>query len=243
MECTIGWIITKKGFILFKNRDRDKEEPKENLFSRNRSLICFEDRRFRGCWIGINRHGLGVSSSTGPNRDVPEGFHCENEIFEINRIVLEKAKSVEEAAKLYIKLFKEKRIGKSYNVIICDKNHANIIELIPNKSSVRIAKDSAFRTNNFETMREFNTNPERTKRSYLRLKKTLELAKGVKEAEDLTPILSFHSKDNYENICRHDAALTMGSAIFEVNGNEAAVYYLLNKSPCEGKYKKEVLRF
>lgn len=243
MECTTGWIKTQPGFILFKNRDR---RPEENILSnficKDDKLVTFEDETFKGCWFGINKY-IGVTSTAGPSRDVPEGYTCENENFELNKIVLQKAKSVEEATELYQKLFFRQKIGESYNVIICDSKHANIIELILDKASIKTVNESAFRTNTFLFMKKYNKDPKIVDRSRQRLKKVLELVQNVKKAEDITPILKFHSNNNMENICRHDYSVTVGSVALELRGDEIIIYYLLNKSPCEGEYKKEIIKF
>ncbi|MBZ9572937.1 hypothetical protein KJA17_02020, partial [Patescibacteria group bacterium] len=79
MECTTGWIKTESGFILFKNRDRRPEENiLSNFISKEDKLITFEDKTFKGCWFGLNNY-IGVTSTIGPYRDVPEGYTLENE--------------------------------------------------------------------------------------------------------------------------------------------------------------------
>lgn len=242
MECTTGWIKTKSGFILFKNRERGPEENiLSNFIFKDDKLMTFEDKTFEGCWFGINKY-IGVTSTLGPYRDIPEGYTCENENFELNKTVLQKAKSVEEATKLYQKLFFEQKIGKSYNVIICDSRHANIIELVLDKASIKTINRSVFRTNTFLSMKEYNKAPKIIDRSVQRLKKVLELVKNVKKAEDVIPILKFHSSNEIENICRHDYGVTVGSTVLELRENKIIIYYLLNKSPCEGEYKKEILK-
>ena len=88
MECTSGWIRTKNGFIVFKNRDRKPEEKiLSNFFNKKHNLITFEDKKFKGCWLGINKH-IGIVVSFGPYRETPKGYTVENEIFEINKKVL-----------------------------------------------------------------------------------------------------------------------------------------------------------
>lgn len=245
MACTIGWIKTKDGFLLFKNRDRKKEEPKGNYFHKDKDVITFEDKKYKGCWIGVNKYGIGVVSSAGPLADVPNDYQCVDECFEANKQVLLESKSLEEATNLYIEFFRGQKIGKSYNVIIGDKNKANIIELFLDKTNVKTSNKSIFRTNNFETMRQYNTIPQRTKRSELRLRTLKRLiGEGAEDAKGLIPILSYHSsEDNNENICRHDVSHTVGSAIMKVKEREVDICSLLNESPCKRKYKEETFSF
>lgn len=241
MGCTTGWIKTKSGFIMFKNRDRD---PEENIFSnfilKDDNLITFEDKKFRGCWFGLNQH-FGITHALGPYGDVPPGYTCEDENFVLNKIVLQEAVSVEQATELYQKLFFEKRIGESYNVLICDSKQANILELVLERSTVKTVDRSAFRTNTFLSMEEYNKNPKIVYGSTQRLETILELVKDVKSAEDFLPILKFHSNNKFENICRHDYSVTVGSIVAELRDGEIVIYYLLNGSPCQGEYRKEVL--
>ncbi|MBU2633984.1 MAG: C45 family peptidase [Nanoarchaeota archaeon] len=243
MGCTIGWIKTKSGFVMFKNRDRDPEENVlSNFILKDNGLTTFEDKKFRGCWFGINKY-FGITNTLGPYGGVPVGYTCENENLELNKIVLQRAKSVEEATKLYQQLFFEQKIGQSYNVFICDSKQANIIELVLNKSNVKTFENSVFRTNTFFSMTEYNINPKIVEGSVQRLEKLLELVRNVESAEDVIPILRFHSKNGLENICRHDYGVTVGSTVLESRGDKAIIYYLLNKSPCKGEYEKEILKF
>ena len=115
--------------------------------------------------------------------------------------------------------------------------------MISNQVNIQTNHRDAFRTNNFETMREYNISNQRTKRSGVRLKKLLALIKDIKDPKDLIPILSYHSENNNENICRHDSSTTSGSAIIKYQDNEINTFYLLNISPCEGKYKEETFSF
>ena len=93
----------------------------------------------------------------------------------------------------------------------------------------------------FESMKKFNQNFKSLNTSIKRLKKFKELFNSYKPkmAENLIPLLTYHSKDQEENICRHGKIMTVGSGIFEVLNNEIRVYYSINNNPCNNKYTKE----
>ena len=203
--------------------------------------MTFEDKISKGCWFGFNKH-FGITAAYGPYANYTDIKQSKDENFEINKTVLQKAKSVEEATKLYKKLFLEQKIDKSFNLIICDSNSANVMELVQDKIHLKTENESSFRTNSFLFLKGYDKDPERVEISGHRLTKVLELVKNVQKAEDIIPILKFHSKNNKENVCRHDYGVTVGSVILELKGNEVIIYHLLNKSPCKGEYEKEVIK-
>lgn len=238
--CSIGWLKLENSWILFKNRDRVVGEPKENTFIQDNDLVGFGDKKFLGIWIGINKHGVGVTTAYGPVKDVPIGLESEN--FETNEQVLRKCKSVEEATKMYLEL--AKKLGRSFNVIIVDSKHAVALEIIPNDSSEESFENIAVKTNYFTKLRKYNVDKQRTERSDARLRKIMELLPRVKEGKDLIPILKFHSKTNdYQNVCRHDYAETVASAIFEVKENKIRIYSLLNQFPHEKSFEEKTISF
>jgi hypothetical protein len=239
--CTIGWIKTESGFIMFKNRDRrPNKKLLTNYIKKEQGILTFEDKKFNGCWFGINQY-FGIAVAWGPYRKVPKGYTCENENFGINKKVLEEAKSVDEATKLYKKLFLRQKIGKSYIVIICDSKYANVLELVLNIVKIKKVTANALRSNVFMELEKFNNNTKIVERSRARLKKLRKLMQNVKKADDLKHVLKYHSRDNMENICRHDYSSTIGSAILEKRKDKIKIYHLLNKSPCKDNYKRETI--
>lgn len=236
--CTIAWIKTDKGFIMFKNRDRKAEERIDsNFVNKQGCMLTFEDKKFNGCWFGINQYKLAVTHTIGPYRDIPEGFSCENENFDINSLVLKEAKTVEEATGIYKHEFLRKKIGKSYCVIICNNVEARILELALDQVREERFTDSVFRTNSFLLMHDYNKEKQVVTRSNRRLRKAMEMAKDVHSAGDAINILSHHSVDEIENICRHDMSVTVGSVSLELSGDEVSFFHCLNVSPCKGEYQ------
>lgn len=226
---------------MFKNSDRkpDKELLTNHIKKQNR-ILTLEDKKFNGCWFGINQY-FGITTACGPYREIPDGYTCENENFGINKEVLQKAKSADEATKLYKKLFLRQKIGKSYTAIICNSKCANVLEMALNTVKLKKVAANALRTNVFLDLEKFNNNAEVAERSGFRLKKLKKLMQNIKKAEDIIGILKYHSHNDMENICRHDYSSTIGSAILEKNKDKIILYYLLNKSPCKGNYKKETI--
>ncbi|MFC1769401.1 carcinine hydrolase/isopenicillin-N N-acyltransferase family protein [Nanoarchaeota archaeon] len=240
--CTTGWIKTKKGFIVFKNRDRLPDENiNSNYFTNEGGVVFFGDRKFNGSWIGINKLGVAITHSFGPNRDVPEGY-SQNENFLLNKTILEKAQSLDEATNLYKDLFIKEKIGKSYNVMICDGTKSNVFEFILDNYCMKESNDCALRSNHFHIMEDYNVDEKVVCRSKKRLLRMKSLLKNVESGQDLIPILKSHSENGKENICRHDYAVTVGSVIMELKDGLIEVHHILNKSPCEGDYVNETIK-
>lgn len=85
-------------------------------------------------------------------------------------------------------------------------------------------------------MKKYNEKNEIFERSIARLGVIAKTINKIKCAEDVLPLLSYHSRNPLENICRHDYSVTIGSAVIEKSSNHVKIYNLLNKSPCKGKY-------
>ncbi|UCD04558.1 MAG: hypothetical protein JSW73_02915 [Candidatus Woesearchaeota archaeon] len=249
MGCTIGWIRTKEGYILFKNRDLNITNPIfSNFIRKSDSYVSFEDRRFKqGLWFAINNYGIGMACADGPYKDCPSGFMGEDFKKKLNkavflRITKDKITSADEATIVYKDIFYKYQVGGSLTVLICDRRKANVLELTSEKANVTTYHDSVFRTNHFLNMREYNKYSPALERSKVRLNKTAEFAESVRKAEDVLAMLKSHSRNDRESICRHGKSITMGSVSAELKNKGIDIFYFLNRWPCQAKeYKKEVI--
>ena len=243
--CTIGWIKTKEGYILFKNRDTRKKYLKDNSFQKTKNLVRIGYKSGRnGCWIGVNNYGIGFTSAKGPYRKVSEGYSTWIKFNEIGEKVLKKARNLEEALNLFIDSYKKQKVGESANVLLCDKNRAYLLELCLGNVKIKKYSRSVFKTNHFELMKNFNKNFKSLNASLKRLKKFKNLFKDYKPktAEGLIPLLTYHSRDSEENICRHGRIMTVGSSIFEFSATKIVVLYSINEAPCKGKFSKKEIK-
>jgi len=239
MGCTIGWIKSKEGCIIFKNRDTRKNLRGDLVkITRNSIKICHQRGR-KGCWIVINKW-LGFMSAKGPYRELLENRASYAKFDELGEIILERTNNLERALKLFIESYKKQKIGKSANILLCNTNKAYLLELCSGKINIKSYSRFVFRTNHFLSMRKFNRNFEFLNISVKRLKKFRELFSiyKPKNAEQLIPLLSYHSKDPEENICRHGTISTLGSAIFEISRSGVTLWYSLNDNPCRNKFSK-----
>ena len=197
MDCTIGWIKTKEGCILFKNRDTKKEYLKDNLFQKTKQLVKIGYKSGRkGCWIGVNKYGVGLTSAKGPYRNIPEGYSSWLKFNEIGEKVLKKAKDVEDALNLFVKDYKKQKIGETANILLCDKNKAYLLEFCLENIRIKSYFRFVFRTNHFELTKKFNQNFKSLNISVKRLEKFKELFNKYKpkNTEDLISLLTYHSK-------------------------------------------------
>lgn len=239
MGCTIGWIKSREGCIIFKNRDTGKNLRGDLLkITRNSIKICHHSGR-KGCWIGVNKW-FGFASAKGPYRELSENCSPYAKFDEIGELILEKANNLEKALKLFIESYKKQKIGKSANILLCNPNKAYLIEFCSGKINIKTYSRFVFRTNHFLSMRKFNRNFEFLNTSVKRLKKFRELVSiyKPKNAEQLIPLLSYHSENAEESICRHGTISTLGSAIFEISKNSITLWYSLNDNPCRNKFSK-----
>jgi len=203
MECSIGWIKTRGGFLLFKSREINTKMPiLANFIKKSKNYISFEDKKVSGSWFGINKNGVGIASSIASYRGYNKTGQCKNIDFNVNKTILMKAKSVEEATEEYLKLANKDNLCHSYDIIIGDKKHANIIEILPNKANIITHYDSVFRTTRFLNMDEYKKHSKHLERSKAKLRKVIELTKRVKTPEDVVSILNFHHKNGVENVRR-----------------------------------------
>jgi hypothetical protein len=244
MECTIGWIKTNSGFILFKNRDTKKKYLKTNKIQEDKYLakVGYKDNR-KGCWIAVNKYGVGFTSAKGPFREIPEGYESWIKFNEIGEIVLKESKSLEEAITNFIELYKKYKVGESANILLCDKNQAYLMELCCGKIKSRRYSRFVFRTNHFEFMKQYNQYLSGLSSSVLRLQKFKDLFKDLKspDGKKLIPLLTFYSQNNAESICRRGKIMTVGSVVFEITPKLLFCYYSLNKSPCAGRYNERII--
>ena len=112
MGCTIGWIRTKDGYVLFKNRDINVNNPVfSNFIRKSENYISFEDRKYKqGLWFAINNYGIGIASTAGPYNEYPSGFMTEDFKKKLRKAIFLKATkdkitSADEVTKLYKKMF------------------------------------------------------------------------------------------------------------------------------------------
>lgn len=247
MGCTIGWIKTEKGYILFKNRDLSAKNPIfSNMLRKSEKDVIFSDRKLKGTWFAINKQGIGIVSADGPYKEGKESESFKRKIQKeaFDEITKRGIKSVDEATELYKKICMKEEIYSSANIILCNNKRANVIEIAPDKVNIAVYHDKVFRTNHFFNMKEFNEETDSLKRSIKRLKKIDNLAKDVKKPEEIISILKYHSKDSDESICRHGKSTTMASVVAEYVPNKVNLNYVLNKHPCEAKeYSNEVVEW
>jgi hypothetical protein len=238
-ECTIGWIKTEKGALFFKNRDTNEKYLKTNLLKKEKMFIKFGYLDRKGCWIGINKYGIGFASSEGPYRKIPVGYFSWKKFNEVGEFVLKKSKSLREAVELFIKVYRKHRIGASANILLCDNQRAHLLEICLDKINDKVYSNLVFKTNHFERLEEFNSYLPSLEVSELRLKKFKKIFKETKpkNGKELIHLLTYHSRNAKENVCRHGKIMTVGSVIFEILPHSIICRYSLNSSPCKKKYK------
>ncbi len=244
----VGWIRKKKNFLLFKNRDSKREHLKTNVFVKDDTMACVIYTNRKGCWAGVNKYGIGFVSAKGPYRIIPKNHSSWKRFNEIGETVLKQANTLIEAKELFLKIYKNHKIGESANVLLCDKNRAYLLELCLDKIDTKLYSDHVFKTNHFELLDSLNSafKEAQLETSKVRLKKFEELFEksDIEQGKDLISLLTHHSERKNENICRHESIImTVGSVVFDSSDRKTCAYYNINKSPCGGIFKKEIISF
>ncbi|NCN86488.1 hypothetical protein GW932_01535 [archaeon] len=233
--CTSGWIKTKQGYVIFKNRDLPKNKPfPKNFLKITKKEIYFYDKQKTGYWFAANKY-FSINTLTGPYKEKRKGFKSSG-TFHISKKVIKQAKSPKEATKLFNKLILEEKIENSRTVLIANEKEAIIIEIALNKIKQKTYNKNIFKTNTFQLLKKLDS---KNKEQHERLKNTKKLCKKIKSSFKLTKILKYHSNASVGNICRHDSSETISSAILEKKKTKYILYYITNGSPCKNKYKKK----
>lgn len=233
--CTSGWIKTKKGYIIFKNRDL----PKNKLFPKNflkitKKEIYFYDERKTGYWFAANKY-FSINTLTGPHKEKRKGFKHSG-TFHISKEVITKAKSIKEASNLFQKIILKEKIENSRSVLIANEKKAILLEIALNKIKQKTYKKKIFKSNTFELLKKFDSKEINRHQGLKNIKK---LCKKINSAFELTKILKYHSPNSIGNICRHDYSETIASVILEKINNKYILYYIANGNPCKKKYNKK----
>ncbi len=230
--CSIGWIKLEDRWLIFKNRDRLREEKNRNNFIEiTKDAVLFKDKKMPGAWFGLNKYGLAIATAWGPVTHIPR--RRVNENFSVVELLLQQAKSAEEAKNIYPSLAAE--LSRSFNLIFADQKHAYDLEQIRSNMYVGNHVKSVFKTNHFEHLRHYNLEGSRYETSKARLKKMH--SAHISSVDDILSILSDHHDSTHHSLIRKDDCETIASAVFEVKGKDVAVYYALNCEPEKSKYK------
>lgn len=232
--CSIGWVKLEDSWLLFKNRDRRADEPKQNYFFQDEEVFGFGDKRFEGFWFGANYKGLGIAAAYGPvNNELKDPM---SECFWLVEKTLRKHSKAEEAVKFFVE--EGKHLKKSFNLIIADREKAVELELFNGNYSIEIHEDKVFKTNHFTMMDKLNLdgNQKRVEISKARLKRFVKLAKCIKCVEDVKTVLSYHSENELESMCRHSKTQTIASAIFKFKDSGIEGWYVLDDFPHNNRW-------
>jgi hypothetical protein len=234
--CSIGWLKTEGGWLLFKNRDRYKSrKPARNYLEATDNTLLFKDREHPGTWLGINRHGLGIVTSLGAVESVTKKSYEENLL--AIELALQEAETLKQAMDICSVLGEE--VDAPYSIIFADSEQAFCMEQMGRKTKVERSKKRALRTNHLLKLDEFNYTGEEFANSKKRLEVLRSLTDGRIGLDGIKAALKYRSEENSASPNRIGKFETIACAILEIKGKNVTANYLLNKAPHKGEYKKK----
>ncbi len=246
--CTIGVVFSEDVTYVFKNRDlgetvkMDSPEIRKGKYK----YIAFP-RPKGGIWFGVNENGIALTASDAHTTSkYPKQRKAGDKITSIYEDIVANSSTLKEAEKIMVTSFK-KQIKVPDMLIITDSKKATAYEYTPEKQIIqRKTSCATLRANSFLVLKGA---PDRIKdpSSHLRYERAKQMLSGKITLAHIKKTLRDHKNGPGENsICRHGKEeseyTTQYSAIAELKNKTINIYYIANKTPCAGAYKKITLK-
>lgn len=254
MPSLAGAVILpdKKKTILFKNRDLQSSEHKDEIFY---DVDCFGVRGIEvgsgknvGLAIGVNRNGLAMANTHVKATDTPS-FHV------LSEQILMFAKDAEDGLDMVVESQQKGRIYQWGNVILADKDTVLAIEIADGEHTLERSKRKVLRSSHhimLDTKDDLgegirNDASKVMEDSETRMNRGYELLRDVSDVSDVFALLGDHGEEKGQSsICRH--ALSDGdystamSYLIEIehgtdSGRPKIVFHVAHGSPCEVDYR------
>ncbi len=143
--CTIGWLKTDNGYIVFKNRDSRRADSVLSIGD----IVKFGYEERKGCWLCVG--DIAYASARGPLRRSFQEWKKYNRIAE--RVVPSK-KRLRKAVDAFLQ--EALQVNDSFVGIFANKRKVYVLEIVKGKYEIEEAKKSVVRTNHFLLLEEFN---------------------------------------------------------------------------------------
>jgi hypothetical protein len=242
MDCTIGWVKIKNGYILFKNRDFFSNFKLHNMLFFRKGALGLQHKKFFGYTAGVNIHGVGIVVA-GSNFDVMTKKKPIR-MWPVCKYALERSKTAEEAKNIIIGEFKKQNPTSGGNTIVSDLKKAFVIENTGRDIVCGNCKDFIVRTNHFIMLKNkypLSNSKGDNESSFKRYDTANMFLKKnrIVNVSYICKILRSHiPKKGNNSICRHGSKMkTVSSIIFYVKKDKILVYSVLNQNPCEREFE------
>lgn len=243
MECTIGWVKTKDGYILFKNRDFFTNYKLQDALFMKDKVIGIQHINFWGYSAGINEHGVGIvvagSGFDGMTKKKPI------RMWPICKYALENSKTAKTAKEIVAKEFLKQKPTEGGNTIIADRKTAFVLENTGHDIEVQRGHAHIYRTNHFILLKNkypLSVTKPKNIASLTRYQTITNFFEknNPRKVDNIIKALKNHDPSKGENsICRHGKQTkTISSIIFKLQKRKISVYFCLNGNPCENKYDR-----
>jgi hypothetical protein len=254
MPSLAGAVILpdKKKTVLFKNRDLQSSEHKDEIFY---DVDCFGVRGIDvvsgknvGLAIGVNRNGLAMANTHVKTTDTPS-FHV------LSEQILMFARDAEDGLGMVVESQQKGRMYQWGNVILADKDSLLAIEIADGKHTLERSKRKVLRSSHHIMLDTKDDLGEDSKNDFsmsmedseARLNRGYELLRNISDVSDVFALLGDHGGEKGQSsICRHsvtDRDYSTGmSYLIEIehgieSGRPKIVFHVAHGNPCEADYR------
>ncbi len=246
--CTIGVVFSGDVTYVFKNRDLPETVKMDSPeIRKGKYKYLALPRPKGGIWFGVNENGIALTASDAhTTKTYPEQKNAGDLITSIYENIIANSSTLKEAEKIMVTSFK-KQIKVPDMLIITDSKKASAYEYTPEKQIIqRKTKGAILRANSFLVL-EGALERIKDSSSHLRHERAKQMLSGKTSLADIKKTLRDHKNGPAENsICRHGKEeseyTTQYSVIAEIKDKTINIYYIANKNPCAGTYKKITLK-
>ncbi len=246
--CTIGVAFSLNATYVFKNRDLNRNVLMDDPEIREgkHKYVAFP-RPGGGIWFGVNEMGVALTASDAHvTLKYPVEKDAGDKITRIYEDIVANASTLKEAEEIMTGSFR-KMIKVPDMVIVTDPREACAYEYTPEKQAiVRRVRGGLVRANSFLVLKGALCR-KNDMSSHLRYERAREMiSKRISHAQVKKMLRDHKSGPGENSICRHGKKegeyTTQYSAITEIKKRVIDVYYVGNKNPCMGEYKKIRIR-
>lgn len=242
--------------LLFKNRDLNIEEHRDELFYDVDSFgvrgIDAVSGKVTGLAIGVNRHGLAVANTHVLDTEDPT-CHI------LTEQILMFAKDAEDGLKLVVDHLQKGRKYQWSNLILADRDSMLAIEIAGSEHSMEWSQRKVLRTSHHimldteDALRAERGDSEIYEASVKRVERGYDLLRQSNNMREVFALLKDHGDElGQSSLCRHPdvtgkLATTM-SYVVEVehnteSGKPRVVFHVANGNPCQSNFRAIPLVF
>lgn len=251
MRSFAGAVILpdEKKTLLFKNRDMNAREHKDQLFY---DVDCFGVRgvnnvtgEIGGLAIGVNHHGLAIANTHVRNTDDPSYYLLTEQLLMFS-------KDAEDGLEMVREHLKAGRRYQWGNLVLADHDSMLVIELAGDEHSIEWSERKALRTAHHimldteDALKANTVGVDRYENSVKRVERGYDLVRQVTNVNDVFTLLKDHGESpGQASLCKHavsnDDPVTTMSYVVEIDnshesGRPKIVFHVARGNPCQSSF-------